>query len=473
MNTMKKLLALLLAVSCLSALALSSLAEAPAEGTARVRGVTLQRLADPPEDTAELLADTSVLTRMKRSDDAGNAIYLGKNPTRLYALADLSGNLLTEYAYFGGMRTKYGLIQADEIRGEETLTAGALTQAGQVVVPFQYFACELLGNRWAVGFYTEEVTEDQDYDYYSIFTEEKHYYTITQADIYHFDGTEGKLVATVDRQGFGEAQGKGDYLNLIAREEDGKYYYNAAITYDAGFNPVWTEAHAVSDFSGVIPAPVAAYYDDDARLYGLKDADGNVVLEPTMDYIASTVYDGVEFKQDDKCGLIDLNGNVVLPAQFGELNATSAGPMSEDGESVTRYNSLGYFIVGDENYEKGGYAVAGGEITCPLEQNLYSMNYGVAVAVENEDGTRTLVAADGVKTELGEAYTYVSHVSHSSGMLWTATRSEGGGYDLLDWHGQALLSGYSDLTLTADGTVLAAKPQEGPLELYGVNYQFE
>ena len=136
------------------------------------------------------------------------------------------------------MKANYGLIEAEKISEDSNLTAGVLTQAGQVVVPFQYFAANALGSRWGVGFYTEKVSEDQEHDYYSIFTEDKHYYTITQADIYYFDGNEGRLVATLDRQGYAEAQGRGDYLNLIAREPDGKYYYNGAIAYDSDFNPV-------------------------------------------------------------------------------------------------------------------------------------------------------------------------------------------------------------------------------------------
>jgi len=470
---MKKLysatLALLVAI-CLPTLLITACAEI--NQTSRVTGVTLEHISDAPEDVYELIFNSELLDLKRDVEREGYSIILGKNPYQRHALADLDGNLLTDYEFFGGMKANYGLIEAEKISEDSNLTAGVLTQAGQVVVPFQYFAANALGSRWGVGFYTEEVSEDQEHDYYSIFTEDKHYYTITQADIYYFDGNEGRLVATLDRQGYAEAQGRGDYLNLIAREPDGKYYYNGAIAYDSDFNPVWTELHTISDFSGVMPAPVASFYDKDSGLYGLNDAEGSPILEPSMEFISSTVYDLVEFRQGDARGLLGQDGNVVLPAEFGAISVSAVGPLDDNGETVFRYNCLGYFTVGDADHEKGGYAVAGGEITCPLTLKFSSMHNGVATSVQNEDKSWSLVAADGVRTDLGPQYSYISALGRGWGMLWEASR-DGGGYDLLDWHGQPLLSNCRDLTLTADGTVLAARSKDDDiLALYRVTYSF-
>ena len=52
------------------------------------------------------------------------------------------------------MKANYGLIEAEKISEDSNLTAGVLTQAGQVVVPFQYFDANALGSRWGVGFST-------------------------------------------------------------------------------------------------------------------------------------------------------------------------------------------------------------------------------------------------------------------------------------------------------------------------------
>ena len=128
--------------------------------------------------------------------------------------------------------------------------------------------------------------------------------------------------------------------------------------------------------------------------------------------------------------------------------------------------------VGDADHEKGGYAVAGGEITCPLTLKFSSMHNGVATSVQNEDKSWSLVSADGVRTDLGPQYSYISALGRGWGMLWEASR-DGGGYDLLDWHGQPLLSNCRDLTLTADGTVLAARSKDDDiLALYRVTYSF-
>ena len=186
---MKKLysatLALLVAI-CLSTLLITACAEI--NQTSRVTGVTLEHISDAPEDAYELIFNSELLDLKRDVEREGYSIILGKNPYQRHALADIDGNLLTDYEFFGGMKANYGLIEAEKISEDSNLTAGVLTQAGQVVVPFQYFAANALGSRWGVGFYTEEVSEDQEHDYYSIFTEDKHYYTITQADIYYFDG---------------------------------------------------------------------------------------------------------------------------------------------------------------------------------------------------------------------------------------------------------------------------------------------
>ena len=75
----------------------------------------VQLFADAPEDAYELIFNSELLDLKRDVEREGYSIILGKNPYQRHALADLDGNLLTDYEFFGGMKANYGLIEAEKI----------------------------------------------------------------------------------------------------------------------------------------------------------------------------------------------------------------------------------------------------------------------------------------------------------------------------------------------------------------------
>ena len=433
---------------------------------ARVTGVSLERVRELPEDVTEMIHGTSVLCRRRRVDDGSNTIYFGgADPRYFCALADLEGNLLTDYLYYDSFKADHGLIHAEENRGEAQ-TAGVLSQTGQTVVPFQYFDTKPLGMRWAAGVRAQEVSESDGYDYYT-WSDPRQYFAITALDIYYYDGVQSRLAGTLDRQAFGDMydfSAQGEFLNV--RNRDG------IVTYDSTFTPVWREATGIDDFGALTPGSVTIIEGESNYLDGLADADGNVILAPAVYFISTNIYDcAVFYTEDSRKGALSLNGELLLPPEFKEIDASSGGPLNPDREYPFAYCTFGYFMVSDE--EHSGYAAAGGEITCPLIYDRYKLfNQGAAGYVRHDDDTYSLVSADGVQTDMAGRYSYISCLNYSSGMLWEANGESG--YDLLDWHGQPLLEQYSHYILSGDGRWLYAKHSyDTPAELYRVDYHFD
>ena len=55
---------------------------------------------------------------------------------------------------------------------------------------------------------------------------------------------------------------------------------------------------------------------DDKKLFGLAKPDGTVILQPLYDLINAASEGRMFFEQDGKLGIMDLEGNVILPASL-------------------------------------------------------------------------------------------------------------------------------------------------------------
>ena len=64
--------------------------------------------------------------------------------------------------------------------------------------------------------------------------------------------------------------------------------------------------------------------EGDDHLYGVSDAAGNLILEPEwkeLHFIGSDYLSAVQENADSNCvGVLDLDGNVVAPAQIGRAH---------------------------------------------------------------------------------------------------------------------------------------------------------
>ena len=441
-----------------------------AEALPLVKGVRLDYIG-AIDDADRLLYGTSIVLREQRVNENGNFVFAmgSKDPNYRVALSDVYGNPLTGYElYSSGISMEDGLIIASQVRQNDPNTTGALSLRGKAVVPFSYADVDVISSHWAVGVKVKNATADQ-YDY-STYSDPKQYYLIDTLDVYYINGDTGSFLRTLTRADYDRAYGKGDYLNIQNRTN------GAITTYDRSFNVAATNVSYTSDFEAVLPDQYESYYDRNAEhRYGIKDRDGNVVIPPFADTIYSirgnyVVYAIEDASGDYKRGLVTLDGKLVLPAIFDRIEYSSYAPKDENGLDAYVYGGKGYFSV--EQNDKQGYAITGGTMTFPAKYPTSVVNdRGVAADYTDLDGSMAIIAADGVETKLGSQYSSVYTLNYTDGMLWECRNDTTNRYDLLDWHGNVLMSECYDFAVSGDGSCLAvSRSYSDPMEFYKINY---
>ena len=379
-----------------------------------------------------------------------------------YGLFDLNGNMVADY-HFGDFSFSEGLIEVSD--SAEPDKRGVLTLSGAEAVPVRYDEVMIFGTNWAGGVTLKPGTEN-DHDYWSMGGS---YYQIDTIDLYYNDGNTGTLAATLSRDEFKHADAEGPYINIQSRSTD------VITTYDSTFNFVMREPGSVYDFTGLTEGGYTAEYDRESKKYALCDSSGNPVTAPFADHLYSVYEDSAKFGIDSedgetvKYGLINIHGEELLPAVFDEIAYNQGGPINADYSDI-RYGSGGYYQI--ELDGKTGYAAAGGVITCEPQYESDALRIrGASAYFENPDGSFRLIAADGVETDLPKDITRLSSLYYTNGFLYSAN-GEDHTEQLLDWHGNVLLSGFFDYSTSADGKHLLAqsKDRELPGELYEISY---
>src|SRR5699024_248134 len=154
-------------------------------------------------------------------------------------------------------------------------STGVLTAEGKELVPCRYSEIEVLNPHWILAITLDEATADQ-YDYSSFLSNDA-FYLINTVDVYFISqDKEASCVASLTRDQYLDSSAYGEYINIPDRATNG------ITAYDSAFQPVAT------DLSYIYDEPV----DGDGLVtfssngqYGLQDAQGNTVMEPSFQYI--------------------------------------------------------------------------------------------------------------------------------------------------------------------------------------------
>lgn len=369
-----------------------------------------------------------------------------------YALADMAGTPLTE-AVYGSFSYNGGYIVATGAEGGLTST-GVLTAEGKELVPCRYSEIEVLNPHWILAITLDEATADQ-YDYSSFLSNDA-FYLINTVDVYFISqDKEASCVASLTRDQYLDSSAYGEYINIQDRATNG------ITAYDSAFQPVAT------DLSYIYDEPV----DGDGLVtfssngqYGLQDAQGNTVMEPSFQYIYDFYRDYAVVSTGEKEGLIDREGNVVLPAEFDEVELNYYLPEDPESESTSGYGAFGYFSVIQDG--KAGFADETGAITCEPKYVADAVeNCGISLLMTDAQGNVSIIAADGAET-LIEGYDDVSALYYGSGLLYEVRNTD---YQegLIDWHGNVLLPcEYGDISLSADGNYAVTDNYDGYIDVY-------
>lgn len=372
-----------------------------------------------------------------------------------YGLADLDGNVLTGTIYSSSFYFEDNFITAYE-NVEGVNHEGLLDLNGKQVMPFQYGDVSVLSTKWAIGFVLEEASADA-YDYESWFGDNS-YYKISKVDIYYLGDGTGKCLASLDRSQYMESRAYGDYISVLDRSTTQAAIYDSEWNQIAtGLSDTYEEPEGYKDIE---------IYSENGQ-QGLKDAEGNIIMEPAFKYINESEGNYMTVSTGEKEGLIDIQGNIIVDAQFDDISTSYYTPSSEQIDDQRSYVAAGYVAF----YQDGklGFADMNGNITCQPKYAKDNVEVnGASATLTDLEGNTIIVAADGVETVISDYE--VRPLYYGSGMFYRIEDSDYN-YGLIDWHGEELLPcEFSGIELTGDGQYVYAEVDYESGDIYQLTY---
>lgn len=385
--------------------------------------------------------------------DGSNLLEQGGYGARY--MTDLSGNALTDEIY-GSFSSEYGYVMARRTAQEEgdVNTYGLLTQAGEVVIPCEYGDIKLRSDDWAVCYRLKEA-DANNYDYETFFGEDA-WFLIDSVDLYHLGDDGVTLVHTFPREAFLDYYIVGDYINIQNRSDE------KVTMYDGDFNVVTEDLRSVYDDGEVMTGDYETFYENGQ--YGIRDREGNVIVEPCYRTIYDVSGDLVRVSTGEKEGLIDLNGQVKVPVEYDSVRLNYYGPKDYEG-----FDAAGYVAV--ERDGKAAFCDLNGNETMEAKYAADNVDVrGASATMTDLEGNVHILAADGVDTVLDEAHKDCRALSYGNGILYTFTNED---YNdgLMDWHGNEILPAkYRTIALSGDGSMLLVSEDYDSAQLFTVDY---
>jgi len=383
--------------------------------------------------------------------DGSNLMEMGEYGN--YYIADAQGNALTESGYTS-LDYSHGYISA-RVPSEDVNNYGLLTLAGQEIVPFAYGDIKVLNANWAVG-YKLVLADANQYDYESWFSDEDKYFLIETVDVYHLTGDAAALAGSFPRENFLDVYAQGNYISIQNRADE------KVTMYDGDFNVF---AEDIGSVYADVDGTKDYVFTRENGQQGISDKDGNVLVAPSYQYIYEVTEDGyARVSTGDTEGLIDLSGNVVVPAQYDSLRRNYYG-----GEDYDGYIAAGYVSV--EREGKAAFCDINGNETMEAKYAKDNVDVcGASAMLTDMEGNVHILAADGTDTVLDEAHKEARALYHGNGLLYKFNDAD---YNcgLMDWHGNEIFPAqYSDFSLSGDGSMLLAEIDYSQTEMYSVNY---
>lgn len=391
-------------------------------------------------ETAELLWEGKSLDTLSESAPAVTVYEYGKG----YGLMTLDGQEILPIQYSRITNSKCAEGYYIAVSGEDMNCAALYDQSGKALTDDLYGDIEMLSDKWAVAIKLV-VTTDEKYDYWAFGSSD--HYNVDACDVIYVPA--GGKIATLTRDQYQSAAAFGDYLLVLDRT-------GAVQLYDSQFQPVESDFTATyqDEFhhtdkglsrnlivSRITGETIATGYEDIGDVYsgkyiavegeegvGLIDSTGAVLLPceyEDIDESGNPRY--LELEKDGLIGLYDLETKqIVLPCEYNSF-------LDPEYETMC-YN--GYFIV--EKDGKFGYANETG-VTCPVEYTEDDVALlGSSFVITNEDGTFTLVSADGVTTPLTGIKAVDTNDNASLGHYIVVQNSEDL-WGIVDWHGNVVV----------------------------------
>ena len=425
-------------------------------------------LAMAETNVMDVTARDVVLNRM--TDSLG----IHKDGYTYYQLIDSRGNPLTQAIYID-MRAVSG-FPFFKVQGESSdgiHNEGLIDDKGTVIVPAEYADVEVVSEHWQYGVrLTPSEADDKDYTISNWSNNEKLFFRIDTVDFF-FDG---QKAGTLNRSQFGDSYctAHGAYICVTDRAKQRIFYnrYMEASPYtsesSSEYDSVYKNGKTTYYHAGTGQAAFTAectlnpsevenpYLYDRGILYGLQ---GQQIFRPAQNYdsIRSFKNGYAQVSMNRYYGLIDENGNEIIPPEYEAL-------------SYTEY-PLQYGYIGAAKDGKFGFLDKDGNVTCDF---VYSKDIvsdrGTFASLKNLDGTIIVLSA--AVGELPEHFSEVSFAGSDGSMAFVAQNASRE-YCLIDLYGNTLIpySGeYRSIEVNRDATVAVASCGNRTYKIYSFTH---
>lgn len=420
--------------------------------TRRILALVLAALLIGATCLAEVTGPLFEAESMSDNGAAQSGVFIFSQD-RKEGLVDREGNVLS-IAQFGDLSyVDEGYFKATNESGFNT---SALVNAnGETLTPYGYSDFTVVSANWAVGKVLEG-TNDKDGADYSVIFGEYDYAAVVRNDVFYLP--EKKLAGSLERKQFSRAREAGGNGWLIVEDRNG-----GITAYDPAFNATQTLMTSMYDpelivksenemspkalYSAVTGEKLAdrdygslsniakgftAFYDSDAHLYGILNAQGEEVCPPSFSTINASLIGGryvkvtVNREGGTAEGVYDLDTQALaVPCQYSRVYTWGDKAPINDG----------YVCV--EQDGKLGYVDLEGNVTCPIQYAKDSITYcGCTLGAVDLTGAVTIIAADGTVTPLeGVAKLDLKNsLTDSDGHFLTVENADGK-HAVVDWHG--------------------------------------
>lgn len=203
--------------------------------------------------------------------------------------------------------------------------------------------------------------------------------------------------------------------------------------------------------------------DDDGNYSGIDHYDFYYIEDQKAQYVG-------ELGGDDYCDAACSGDKINIEAKNGVITtydstfhavrtADSLYDFGEDSQEEAAQETTGYFLsIGNEQTV---FMTGDGTVSASFPYGYKNTEdiegCGMSVKVEKNDGSFVLLAADGKETDLGTVYSNIRAFEESQGMFWIGAQVGRAGYNLMDWHGNLLLTAGVEYSISADGNYLISR----------------
>ena len=389
-------------------------------------------------------------------------VLITDKSSSLKAVFSTDGTQLTDYSFANPAYLAYDLFTVYEEAG---LNNRALVHvSGAEVIPAEYGAYTYAGKNWILGYVLGEATEDG-----LTYTRGKETFGIERLDLFYVEDPEAgaHFVGSLAPEAYSSASSHGAYIAIQDQNGTITLYDQSLQAYDYPMEKTTTSVFTVEAYevvnkatgeviaegyvsakelmmNGEMTLIVGRYNFKGEMVYSVIDLDGNEIMP--MDFSIEAVSGDYAVVSKNKLkGLYSISQQeLIVPIEYKNIMTSSV--------TVGKYVFNGYVAVENGNL-RGYYDTRTGELSCEMKYNRKSVTtIGCSTFWKNEDGTYTLVAADGVETIVEVTSIYAK--GRGDGHLLVAKKD--GYYGVIDWHGNVILpfEHKNLITITDDGTAL-------------------